>query len=92
MEFLKNISGSLKKLFWCSVARIDPSNDASELVVDDDIPELEEPAVNSESVEVVEEMENVITQKLKESKSKNSEYDQNELKNIEKELKKMGYI
>jgi len=53
---------------------------------------LEEKNIEKENPKIVEEMENVITQKLKESKSKNSEYDQNELKNIEKELKKMGYI
>jgi len=60
--FTLDHSGSFSNRIYNMLAMglgVDPSNDASELVVDDDIPELEEPAVNSESVEVVEEMENV---------------------------------
>ncbi len=53
---------------------------------------LEEKNIAKENLKIVEEMENIIIQKQTESKSSNSEYSEDELKNIEKELKKMGYI
>ena len=55
---------------------------------------LEEKNIAKENPQIVEEMENIVIQKQTESKSKssNSEYGEDELKNIEKELKKMGYI
>jgi arylsulfatase A-like enzyme len=53
---------------------------------------LEENNIAKENPQIIKEMEDIILQKQTESKSDKSEYDEDELKNIEKELKKMGYI
>lgn len=53
---------------------------------------LEEKNIAEDNLKIVNEMEKIVTDKLTESKSVNPEYSEDELKNIENELKKMGYI
>lgn len=53
---------------------------------------FEENNISKDNPSVIEDMEKLIVQKQSESKSLNSDYSEDELKNIEKELKRMGYI
>ena len=53
---------------------------------------LEEKNISKENPKIIQEFETIIAKKQPKLKQNNSEYDEEELKNIEKELKKMGYI
>ena len=52
----------------------------------------EERNIAKDNLKIVKEMEDIITEKQSQFKKNNPEYSETELKNIEKELKKMGYI
>lgn len=52
----------------------------------------EENNIAKDNPNLIQEFEEIVTTKLQESKKIHKEYDEDELKNIEKELKRMGYI